>query len=109
MIPEDAVRMQLNYGDIQAEGYTVGKRFHLLPGADYSYVDKKLSADNLRRRRAIEALEILQPTPGVTERARLRVGLDCESMAIAGKILSGAHIDTKVWHEQTSIYVGVPT
>jgi hypothetical protein len=109
VIPEDAVRMQLNYGDMQAEGYTVGKRFYLLPGADYSYLDKKLSTDNLRRRRAIEAREILDPTPGVRDRARLRVGLDCESMAIAGKILSGAHIDTKVWHKQTNLNVGAPT
>jgi hypothetical protein len=101
--------MQLNYGDMQAEGYTVGKRFYLLPGADYSYLDKKLSTDNLRRRRAIEAREILDPTPGVRDRARLRVGLDCESMAIAGKILSGAHIDTKVWHKQTNLNVGAPT
>ena len=60
-IPEDAVRMQLNYRNIRAEGYAFGKRFHLLPGADYSYVDKKLSTDNLRRRRAIEAQEILDP------------------------------------------------
>ena len=61
-IPEDAVRMQLNYRNIRAEGY-----------------------------------------------ARLRVGLDCESMAIAGKILSGAHVDTKVWHEQVNLHVGAPT
>jgi hypothetical protein len=107
-IPDDAVRMQLNYGDIQAEGYAVGKRFHVLPGADYSYVDKKLSEDNLLRRRAIEARAILNPTAGAPGRARVLVGLDCESMAIAGKILSGAHVGTKVWHEQANLHVGAP-
>jgi hypothetical protein len=70
----------------------------VLPGADYCYESKSgLSTDNLSRRKAIETLDILQPLPGVPGHARLRVGLDCRSAAIAGKVLSGKHIGNRWW------------
>jgi hypothetical protein len=109
-VPVDAVRMQLNSQGLQAGGYMVGDRFHLLPGADYSYADKSgLSEDNSQRRRAIEAMDILKPVPDVPGRARLIVGLDCKSPAMAGKILSGAHIGNKVWQAQPDLHIGAPT
>jgi hypothetical protein len=109
-IPTDAVRMRLICRDVQAEGVTVDDRFYLLPGADYFYADKSgLSEDNCQRRRAIEAMDILEPIPGVRGRARLLVGLDCKSPAMAGKILSGAHIGNKVWQAQPDLHIGVPS
>jgi hypothetical protein len=106
-IPTGAVRMRLACRDIRAEGITVDDRFHLLPGADYSYGDRPgLSEDNCQRRRAIEAMDILEPVPGSPGRARLLVGLVCRSPAMAGKILSGTHIGNKVWHPQPSFDVG---
>lgn len=109
-IPAEAVRMQLICRDIQAEGFTVDDRFNLLPGADYVYTDRSgLSEDNCQRRRAIEAMDILEPIPGVPGRARLLVGLDCKSPAMAGKILSGEHIGNKVWQAQPDLHVGAPS
>jgi hypothetical protein len=109
-IPTAAVRMRLICRDIQAEGFTVDDRFYLLPGADYVYADRSgLSEDNCQRRRAIEAMDILEPIPGVPGRARLLVGLDCKSPAMAGKILSGEHIGNKVWQAQPDLDVGAPS
>jgi hypothetical protein len=97
-VPTDAPRKRLICPNLHAEGYQVGDRFHVLPGADYCYESKSgLSTDNRSRRKAIEALDILQPLPGVTGHAQLRVGLDCKSAAIAGKILSGKHIGNRSW------------
>jgi hypothetical protein len=97
-IPSDAALKRLSHRDMQAEGYMVGKRFRVLPGADYCYKSKSgLSTDNLMRRNAIQAMDVLEPLPGVADRARLRVGLDCKSPAIAAKILSGEHIGTRAW------------
>jgi hypothetical protein len=109
-MPADAVRMRLNYRDLRAEGYVVGDRFHVLPDADYCYESKSgLSDDNLARRKAIEELDILQPLPSITGRARLPVGLDCKSPAIAAKILSGEHIGNRFWQEIPSSPVGSPS
>jgi hypothetical protein len=98
VIPEDAVLQQLVCRDIKAEGYEIGDRFVVLPGADYSYEGKSgLSSHNKLRRQAIEALDVLDRLPGVAERARLRVGLECKSAAIAAKIISGEHLGTGAW------------
>jgi hypothetical protein len=97
-IPDDAVLQRLVCRDMQAEGYEIGDRFVVLPGADYSYEGKSgLSLHNKLRRQAIEALDVLDRLPGVAERARLRVGLECKSAAIAAKIISGEHLGTGAW------------
>jgi hypothetical protein len=97
-VPADVARMRLKCRDLEAEGYTTaGGRFRVLPGAHYSFTSKSgLSNDNRARRRAIEQREILGP-PDAVGRARLRVGLDCKSAAMAAKILTGEHIGTAAW------------
>jgi len=50
-----------------------------------------------------------RPMPGFPGRARLPVGLDCKSPAIAGKILSGEHIGNRFWQEIPSSPVGSPS
>jgi hypothetical protein len=108
-VPTGAVLMRLACRDLQVEGYAVGQRFHVRPGADYCYLSRSgLSEDNLERRSAIEALNILQPVPDVPGRARLSVGLDCKSPAMAGKVLSGEHIGTKAWQPQMDLQAGAP-
>jgi hypothetical protein len=57
----------------------------------------------------IETLDILQPLPGVAGHARLRVGLDCRSAAIAGKVLSGKHIGNRWWEAVLKLDVGIPS
>ena len=56
-IPADAVMMRLVHRSVQAEGYKIGDRFVVLPGADYCYETKSgLSDDNRARREAIKKL-----------------------------------------------------
>jgi hypothetical protein len=55
-IPSDAVRMQLIWGDIQAEGFTVDDRFYLLPGADYFHADKSGLSEDKRRNASFGSL-----------------------------------------------------
>ena len=102
--PADAVMMRLVHRNLQAKGYKVGERFVVLPDADYCHETKSgLSDDNRARRKAIEELdeqlELLQELPGVTDRRRLRVGLDCKSAPIAAKILTGEHLGNDAWEE----------
>jgi len=109
-VPADAVQMRLIWRDLHAEGYRIGNRFLVLPGADYSYVTKSgLSEDNRSRREAIEAMSILEPQPGTSDRGRLTVGLDCKSQPIASKILSGEQIGTSAWQTIPSLELGTPS
>jgi hypothetical protein len=101
-IPADAVIMRLVHRSLQAEGYEIGERFVVLPGADYCYETKSgLSDDNRARREAIERLnkqeDLLQELPGVTDHCQLRVGLDCKTAPIAAKIVTGEHLDNRAW------------
>lgn len=101
-IPADAVIMRLVHRTLQAEGYKIGERFVVLPGADYCYETKSgLSDDNRARREAIEKLnkqeDLLQELPGVSDSCRLRVGLDCKTAPIAAKIITGEHLDNRAW------------
>jgi ribosome modulation factor len=108
--PDDAVRQRLVCRDLKAEGYEVGDRFLVLPGADYSYEGKSgLSSHNKLRRQAIEAMGLLERLPDVTDRARLRVGLDCKSAAIAAKLISGEHVGTRAWRPVRCPETGVPS
>jgi hypothetical protein len=108
IVPQDAVLQRLVCRDMQAEGYETGDRFVVLPGADYSYEGKSgLSLHNKLRRQAIEALDVLDRVPGVVERARLRVGLECKSAAIAAKIISGEHLGTGAWQAVRKADIGV--
>ena len=107
-IPADAKCKRLNCRELRAEGYQVGDRFHVLQGADYCYASKSgLSSHNQLRRQAIEAMDVLEQLPGATDHARLRVGLDCKSAAIAAKILAGEHIGSHAWRAAPCPDVGV--
>jgi len=97
-IPADAVIERLVHRSLQAEGYRIGKRFVVLPGADYCYETKSgVSVDNRARREALEQLDIFEELPGVTDRSRLRVGLDCKRAPVAATLISGEHLDNRAW------------
>jgi hypothetical protein len=97
-IPADATYKRLNCRELRAEGYQVGDRFYVLPGANYCYASKSgLSSHNQLRRQAIEAMDVLESLPGVTDHARLRVGLDCKSAPIAAKVLTGDNVGNRAW------------
>ena len=99
-IPDDAVRMQLVCRDLQAEGFSIGDRFLVLPGADYSCGTGWLSKENHARRAAIADRNVVAPLPGLVDRSRLTVGLDCPSSAIAAKIVTGKHVGNNAWRKQ---------
>ena len=100
VIPDNAVFKRLVHTKLRAEGYQFGKRFFVMPGADYCYETKSgVSVHNRARREALEQLDIFEELPGITGRARLRVGLDCKSAPIAAKIISGEHVDNDAWQE----------
>jgi hypothetical protein len=96
-IPDGAIRKELVHRELRAEGYSIGNRLLILPGADYSYDAKKLSPENRRRRAALEELGVLEKVAGVDGRAKLTVGLDCKSELIAAKILTGQNIKGAAW------------
>lgn len=98
-VPDRAVQMELCWGDLGARGYKSGTRFFILPGADYRQSEKEggLSRHNLDRRRRLEEADVLESIPDRNDRARLRVGLDCPSPAIAAKILTGRHVGAATW------------
>lgn len=97
-IPVGAQRKRLIHKTLQAEGYQIGTRFVVLPGADYCRkTTSAVSRDNRRRREAIETINILEELPGVTGRLRLRVGLDCRSAPIAAKLITGEHLHNSAW------------
>src|SRR5450759_3174180 len=54
-IPANVALLRIVHRNLHAEGYAVGKRFVVLPGADYCYETKSgLSDDNKSRREALE-------------------------------------------------------
>ena len=101
--PADAVMMRLVHRSVQAEGYKVGDRFVVLPGADYCYETKsgvsgrQPSAPRGHRETEQAGEFLLQELPGVTDRCRLRVGLDCKTAPIAAEIVTGEHLDNRAW------------
>jgi hypothetical protein len=107
-ISAGAVLQRLVCRDLQAAGCAIDDRFLVLPDADYSYETKSgLSEHNRQRRQAIEEMGILEPLPDATDRARLRVGLNCKSAAIAAKVISGEHLGTRAWQAISCPDVGV--
>ena len=97
-IPATALFKRLVHTKLRAEGYQVGKRVIVMPGADYATITKSgLSHDNRVRREALEKLDIFEELPGVTDRLRLRVALDCKTAPVAASLITGEHLDNSAW------------
>ena len=105
-IPAEAIRMRLAHKGLQAEGYLIGDRLLIMPGADYGRETRSgLSVDNRKRRIALaEKSEIFEDLPGVTDRVKLLFGLDCKTAHVAATVITGYHLRTEAWKE-----VPVPT
>jgi hypothetical protein len=98
VIPTTAEFKRLVHTELQAEGYRAGKRFLVMPGADYCYETKSgVSTDNQTRRNGLKHAGVLEKLPGVTGRARLRVALDCRSASIAATLITGEHLGNSAW------------
>ena len=100
VIPTTAEFKRLVHTKLRAEGYKVGDRFVVLPGADYCHETKSgVSVHNRARREALGKSDIFEQLPGVTGRARLRVALDCKSAPIAATLITGEHLGNAAWEE----------
>lgn len=85
------------YG-LQASAFTVGSKFIVAPGSDFSRVARKgLTRHNRNRRIFVEDAGVLEDIAGVPDRARLGKALAFDSAAVAAKILVGKHVGRKVW------------
>ena len=90
--------VRLVYPGLQASACTVGSKFIVAPGSDFSLVTRKgLSRHNLDRRDFVEGAGVLESIPGNDKRARLGVALAFESQSIAAKVLVGKHVGSKHW------------
>ena len=95
--------VQLNCGGLQARACWVGARLVVMPGADFSKVERKgMSRHNLDRRAFVRNAGVLEDIPGVADRCRLRAALAFDSAAIAAKVVMGMHVGSKVWVPATA-------
>lgn len=96
-IPEGTPRLQLHRRDWQAEAVKIGDRFLVLPGADFAEEGSgRLSPGNGSRRNALKKMDVFEDT-FAGGRSRLRVGLDCQSGAMAADIISGKRLGSEAW------------
>ena len=98
-IPEGTPRLQLDRRDWQAEAVKIGNRFLVLPGADFALnQSRRLSPGNDSRRAALKKMDVFEAA-FVGDRPRLRVGLDCQSGAMAADIITGKRLGSVAWVE----------
>jgi len=101
-IPEGSPRLQLDRQDWQAEAVKIGDRFLVLPGADFAETgSSRLSPGNDSRREALKKMDVFEDI-FVGNRSRLRVGLDCQSGAMAADIITGKRLGSEAWVDAPS-------
>jgi hypothetical protein len=106
-IPEGTPHLQLDRRDWQAEAVKIGDRFLVLPGADFAQEgSRRLSPGNDSRRKALKTMDVFEVT-FAGDRPRLRVGLDCQSGAMAADIITGKRLGNDAWVEAPTC--GAPT
>jgi hypothetical protein len=103
-IPAKAPEYELSANSLWARGFQVDNRFYVMPGSEYCINETdSLHKTISDRRNPINELEnrekrkILVPIRGSEDRLRLVAWLDCDSMAIAGKLLTGWQTNSSVW------------
>jgi hypothetical protein len=92
-VPDTAIPMELTSGTLAARGYMVDdERFYIMPGSGYCQKETSgLSGINKWRREEIEKEPILEHLAGVNGHGRLKMGLECDTIDIAAKIVTGIH------------------
>jgi hypothetical protein len=92
-VPDTAIPMELTSGTLTARGYMVDdERFYIVPGSGYCLKETSgLSETNKWRREEIEKEPIFEHLPGAMGYGRLKMGLECDTIDIAAKIVTGMH------------------
>jgi hypothetical protein len=96
--PCGAAEFQLAYGDLWARGYAANDGFVVMAGSEVrTLVNASVNPILHIRRGALEEASVLADIPGLLERKRLLVSVWFPSMAIAAKVLTGAHVASSKW------------
>ena len=92
-VPDTAIPMELTSGTLAARGYKVDDgRFYIMPGSGYCLAGTSgLSGINKWRREEVEKEPICEQLPGVKGYGRLKMGVECDTIDIAAKIVTGMH------------------
>jgi predicted GIY-YIG superfamily endonuclease len=96
--PRNVDEYQLVYFDLWARGYQFGDRFIVAAGSDFHNVETPSVNEIIKtRRKELLARGVLQTIRGISDRKRSMVAIAFPSMAIAAKVLCGAHVDSSKW------------
>jgi hypothetical protein len=91
--------LELGYTDLWARGYPAANGgFVVMAGSEVrSAVNASANPIVTTRREELAKAEVLTLIPGLGDRLRLRVSVWFPSAAIAAKVVTGAHVNSKVW------------
>jgi hypothetical protein len=96
--PCGAAEFQLAYADLWGRGYAANDGFVVMAGSEVrTVVNASVNPILHTRRAALEEASVLAEIPGLLERKRLLVSVWFPSMAIAAKVLTGAHVASSKW------------
>jgi hypothetical protein len=96
--PSGEVEFQLVYGDLWGRGYAASEGFVVMAGSEVrTLVNASVNPILHTRRKALDEAGVLADIPGIGERKRLLVSVWFPSMAIAAKVLTGAHVASSKW------------
>jgi len=95
--PAGTQEFELLYGDLWTRGYQHQDRFIVAAGSEIRLPFNPSVIAKIRRRREQLLESAVTPIPGTPERMRLAVAVAFPSMAIAGKVMAGAHLGSDRW------------
>jgi hypothetical protein len=96
--PCGAVEFQFSYGDIWGRGYAANNGFVVMAGSEVrTLINASVNPILHTRRAALDEAGVLADIPGLLDRQRLLVSVWFPSMAIAAKVLAGAHVASSKW------------
>jgi Fe-S cluster assembly iron-binding protein IscA len=97
-MPPIGGELELDYMGLWARGYPSEGGFVVLPGAEFRTAVNASAQEIIKTRRAqLNDAGALVEIAGVGDRSRLLVALWFPSPAIAAKVVTGAHIGSRVW------------
>ena len=96
--PCGAAEFQLCYGDLWARGYAANEGFVVTAGSEVrTLINASVNPILHTRRASLEEANVLADIPGLLDRKRLLVSVWFPSMAVAAKVLTGAHVASSKW------------
>ncbi|MEH2480192.1 hypothetical protein V1282_003549 [Nitrobacteraceae bacterium AZCC 2146] len=92
---------QLDYANIWARGYDLSGDFIVCAGSEVRLrINESAQAIVHKRRRDLAEAGALEVIRGIDDRQRLKVSVAFPSMAIAAKVVTGAHANANAWQKR---------